>query len=233
MHIKLLLLMSIFTISNTALAGGQHGSEIYHALYIEAATGSNDTSDAITEWDIDGWIGNDDNKLWLKAEGERENGESEAVETWLMYSRYYSTFWDIQIGLRYDTQPDNTNYAVLGLHGLAPYFFETDAHIFISEDGDLSARLSQHNEFLITQQWIVEPYLEANFFAQDVEALEVGAGLSSAEFGIQTRYEFTRQFAPFIDIKYERLFGETADIAQQHDGSRGAFIAQLGVKFLF
>jgi len=233
MHIKLLFLISIFTLSNTALAAGQHGGEIYHALYIEAATGSNDTGNAITEWDVDAWIGDDENKLWLKAEGERENGESEVVETWLMYSRYSSTFWDIQVGLRHDSQPENISYAVIGLHGLAPYFFETDAHTFISEDGDLSARISQHNEFLITQQWILEPYLEANFFAQDVEAREVGAGLSSAEFGIQTRYEFTRQFAPFIDIKYERLFGETAVQANQHDESSDAFIAQLGIKLLF
>lgn len=233
MHIKLILFVAIFTFTNTALAAGQHGSEIYHAIYIEAATGSNDHGEVITEWDVDGWIGNDENKLWLKAEGERENGRSEAVETWLMYSRYYSTFWDVQIGLRHDAQSDKINYAVIGLHGLASYFFETDAHTFLSEDGDLSARLSQHNEFLITQKWILEPYLEANFFAQDVDELEVGAGLSSAEFGIQTRYEFTRQFATFIDIKYERLFGETADIAQQFDESNNAFITQLGIKLLF
>jgi copper resistance protein B len=64
---------------------------------------------------------------------------------------------------------------------------------------------------------------------QDVEALEVGAGFSSAELGVQTRYEFTRQFAPYVDLKYERKLGETADL---NDGADDNFIISLGIRLL-
>ena len=235
MRINKLVCLSLFSVFwlNQAIAGEGHGNEIYHALTIEAATGSNEQGDAISEWEFEGWLGTDENKLWLKAEGERENGHTESAETWLVYSRYIATFWDAQIGIRHDSQPDSLSYVVFGVHGLAKYFFETDAHLFVSEDGDISARLSQANEFLISQRWILEPYLEANFFAQDVDELEVGAGLSSAEFGVQTRYEFSRQFAPYLDVKYERKFGETSSIAKQHGEANEAFVTQIGIKLLF
>lgn len=227
---QLLIIFLLLFLHSNLSASEKHGNEIYHAIYLEAETGSNDDGIIINEWDIDGWIGTDENKLWIKAEGERENGTTEATETWLMYSRYIATFWDAQLGIRHDTQPDSLNYAVIGIHGLAPYFFETEAHLFISEDGDISARLSQSNEFLITQQWIIEPYLELNLFAQDVENLEGGSGLSSGEIGLQTRYEITRKFAPYFDLKYERKFGKTASMS---DESQSNIITSIGIKLLF
>lgn len=231
MHTKgiVWMLMLCSCMVNQVFAAEGHGNEIYHAITIETATGLSEQGDNISEWEIEGWLGTDENKLWLKVEGERETGHTEAAETWLMYSRYVATFWDVQLGLRLNTQPETLNHLVFGVHGLAKYFFETDAHLFISEDGDVSARLVQTNEFLITQQWILEPYLEADLYMQDVEALEVGAGLSSAELGVQTRYEFTRQFAPYVDLKYERKLGETADL---NDGDDDNFIISLGIRLL-
>jgi copper resistance protein B len=122
---------------------------------------------------------------------------------------------------------------VIGFEGLAPYFFETEAHLFVSEDGDVSARIRQENEFLITQKLIIQPYVEANLFAQDVLELEVGAGLSSAELGLQIRYEFTRTFAPYVDVKYERKFGETSSIAKSNGEDNDAVVGTVGVKWMF
>ncbi len=132
-----------------------------------------------------------------------------------------------------DTQPESLTYAVIGFEGLTPYFFETEAHLFVSEEGDVSARIRQENEFLLTQKLITQPYVEANLFAQDVPELEIGAGLSSAEFGIQTRYEFTRSFAPYVDVNYERKFGETSSIAKSNGEDNDAVIGTLGVTLLF
>ena len=150
-----------------------------------------------------------------------------------MYSRNISNFWDAQIGLRHDTQPDPLAHGVIGIEGLAPYFFKTEAHLFISEDGDLSARIRQKNEFLLTQKLITQPYVEADLYAQDVPELETGAGISKAEFGIQTRYEITRAFAPYVDIKYERKFGETSSIAKRNGEDNDTIISTVGVKLLF
>ena len=63
--------------------------------------------------------------------------------------------------------------------------------------------------------------------------LEIGAGIASAEIGIQTRYEFTRKFAPYLDIKYERKFGETSSIAKNNGEDNDALIGTFGLRTMF
>lgn len=240
MHIKPSIAVSVLLVlAQPSLAQGEnaaaehlHGSEIYHAFRLEADYGAGN-DDPIASWELDGWVGTDDNKLWLKSEGEVEDDKTEQAEFWALYSRNVATFWDAQIGIRHDTQPAPTSYLALGVSGLAPYFFETEAHLFVSDEGDVSARLRQENDFLITQRVILQPYLEANLFAQDVEDQEVGAGLANAEIGLQTRYEITRKFAPYVDVRYERKFGETSSIAKTNGEDNDDFIASLGIRLMF
>ena len=238
MLIKKLMLVAfcattLSTLATPAFADDEHGGAVYHAFRLETGLGGTDDDAGLADWDFDGWIGTDENKLWLKSEGERENGVTNQAEFWAMYSRNIGTFWDAQVGIRHDTQPDSLTYGVIGFEGLAPYFFETEAHLFVSEDGDVSARIRQENEFLITQKLIIQPYVEANLFAQDVLELEVGAGLSSAALGLQIRYEFTRTFAPYVDVKYERKFGETSSIAKSNGEDNDAVVGTVGVKWMF
>lgn len=221
------------TIASTPVFAGQDGDAIYKAFYIETGAGAFDDNAETVEWDIDGWIGTDENKLTFKSEGERKNSVTEHTELWVMYSRNVDTFWDLQLGIRNDAQPHSLSYAIIGVEGLVPYFLETEAHLFISEDGDLSARLRQQKELLITQKLILEPYAEINLVANDVPELKLGSGFSSAEYGMQMRYEITRGFAPYVDLKYERKFGETATIAESHGKNSSGFIGMLGVKWIF
>ena len=225
--------LCVATLSSPVFAGKEHGGAIYHAFRLETGVGGSDDGAGIADLDFDGWIGTDENKLWLKSEGEREDSATKQAEFWAMYSRNISTFWDTQIGVRHDTQPNSLTYGVMGFEGLAPYSFETEAHLFVSEEGDVSARIRQENEFLVTQKLITQFYVEADLFAQDVPGLAVGAGLSSAEFGLQTRYEFKRSFAPYVDVKYQRTFGETSSIAKSNGEDNDTVIGTIGVKLLF
>ena len=113
------------------------------------------------------------------------------------------------------------------------YFFETEAHVFISEDGNLTTTIHQENEFLITQRLIIQPYFELNLSMQDVQDLEIGSGLTVEEFGLQTRYEYTRKFSPYIDIKYERKYGETSIIAQKNNKKNEDFMVGFGIRLMF
>lgn len=210
----------------------EHGGQVFHMFRLEADYGASQEN-PVASWDLDGWIGTDENKLWLKSEGEAEDGETGQAEFWALYSRNVATFWDAQIGIRHDTQPESTTYLAVGFDGLAPYFFETEAHLFLSDEGDVSARLRQETDLLITQCLIAQPYLEANFYAQDIEDQEIGAGLANAEIGLQMRYEITRKFAPYIDIRYERLFGETSSITKRQGGDNDDVIASLGLRLMF
>lgn len=213
-------------------ADHQHGSEIWHRFLLEGDYGAGQEG-PVASWDLDGWIGTDENKLWLKSEGESSDGKLEQAESWALYSRNIAEFWDAQAGLRHDTQPDSATYLALGFDGLAPYFFETEAHLFVSDEGDVSARLRQENDFLLTQRLILQPYAEINLSAQDVEEQEIGGGFTEGEIGLQTRYEITRKFAPYIDLRYERKFGETASIAEDEGEDKDDFITVLGIRFMF
>jgi copper resistance protein B len=227
-----LLFLSVPTFAH-ASSDHEHGGGIFHAFTLETDIGAN-RDGSVTRWDLDGWIGTDYHKLWLKSEGEKQDGEPvEHSEYWGMYSYNMATFWDVQAGIRYDDKPDSLGYAVLGFSGLAPYGFETEAHVFLSEDGDITARLHEEYDLLITQKLIMQPYMELNLAAQDVPEQAIGSGLTQGEFGLQTRYEFTRAFAPYVDIRYEAKFGETAAIARHHGENRDDVIASVGLRVTF
>ncbi len=230
-------LMAIIALAQPSLAKevshDDHGSQIFHAIKLETGVGTG-RDGTLSTWHLDGWIGGNDNKLWLKSEGESLEGKNpENAEYWAMYSRNIAIFWDAQVGVRYDEQPNSTTYVVAGFNGLAPYLFETEAHLFVSDNGDVTAQLRQENDLLITQKLITQPYFEVNFSAQDVPEREIGAGLTSGEFGLQTRYEITRKFAPYIDLRYERKFGETSSIAVKHGENRDDAIASIGLRLMF
>lgn len=180
-----------------------------------------------------GGLGTDENKLWLKSEGERADSKLESAEFWALYSRNISTFWDAQAGIRYDTKPESTAYLTLGFNGLAPYWFETETHLFVSDQGDVTARARLEYDQLITQQLIVQPYLEVNLSAQDVHEQDIGAGVTDGQIGLQTRYEFTRKFAPYVDVHYGQKFGETSSIAKSHGEDTNELVRSLGLRLMF
>ena len=76
-------------------------------------------------WDVAGWTGGDINRFWWKSEGEGDfDGETEG-EVQALYSRAISPFWDVQAGVRQDFRQgdEDPTHLVLGLQGLAPYWW--------------------------------------------------------------------------------------------------------------
>ena len=211
----------------------EHGGGVFHMFRLEADAGSSSKGDAIEQWDLDGWIGTDENKLWLKSEGERTVSTLESAEFSALYSRNVSMFWDVQAGVRHDTRPESTTYLVLGANGLAPYWFETEAHLFVSDQGDVTARVREENDFLITQKLIFQPYMEVNLSVQDVRELGIGRGITDGTIGLQTRYEFTRKFAPYIDVHFDQKFGQTASMAKSEGEDSQALIGAVGLRLMF
>lgn len=187
-------------------------------------------------WDAQGWYGGDAHKIWVKTEGEYAFAPDrfEEAELQVLYSRPVSAFFDLQAGLRHDFEPHPaTTYGVLGFQGLAPYWFEVDAALFISENGDLSARIEAEYELLVTQRLIFQPRVELDFALQDVEELGIGSGLSTAELGVRLRYEIDRQFAPYVGVSWERKVGETADFARAEGEDTGSLSFVAGLRLWF
>ncbi len=184
-------------------------------------------------WDTQGWWGGDRNKLWLKSEGEYsfDDDAFEEVEIQGLWSHAITRFFDLQAGVRHDFAPgDDRTFGVLGVQGLAPYWFEVDAAVFVSDDGDVSARIEAEYELLLTQRLILQPRSELNFAAQDVAEHGVGSGLSTAELGARLRYEIKREFAPYIGIDWSRSVGDTADFIRADGGNPSSVSFVAGVR---
>lgn len=173
-------------------------------------------TDDLFLWDMQAWYGGDINKLYIKTEGEFSIDEDafEDAEVQGLWSRAISPFWDVQAGLRYDFEPRGKTHAVLGLQGLAPYWFEVDAAAFLSTKGDLTARVETEYELLLTQRLILQPRGELEFSAQDIPEDGVGAGLSEFSTGLRLRYEVEREFAPYVGIEWQTSLGDTADFSR-------------------
>jgi len=227
------ILMSPPVLSRDIHHQKEHGGMIFQRVLVEGGSGIDDTGRGLLEGSVDGWIGTDENKFWFKAKAEHSGSTTEQLEFTALYSRNIATFWDTQIGLRQDIRPSSLTYLVAGINGLAPYFFETEVHAYISDRGDVSARLHQENDLLITQRLILQPYLEAELFLQNVPKRDIGRGLSHAGLGLQLRYEFSRRLAPYINVNYKRKFGRTAAIAKSNGEDRDEMTATIGLRLLF
>jgi copper resistance protein B len=187
----------------------------------------------LTTWEGELWRGGDVHKLRLTTEGEIHDGVTEHAEVQVLYSRAISTFFDAQAGVRHDFEQGGRSYLTVGVRGLAPYSFDTEAEAFLSEDGDLSFRFEQGLHLLFTQRLIAEPHVELNVSAEDDERRDLGGGVTDAQVGVQVRYEITRKFAPYLDLEYERKLGETALRARAAGEEAGRSVLKAGLRFWF
>jgi copper resistance protein B len=185
-------------------------------------------------WDGQAWWGGDLDRLFVKTEGEGEfGGAVDDAEVQLLYSRAIGPFFDLQAGARLDLEPETRSHLVLGIQGLAPYMFHVDGALFLSDRGDLTARLEGEYDQRITQRLILQPRAELELAAQDIPERSIGAGLTKLEAGLRLRYEIAREFAPYVGIEYEAKLGETADIARLQGEDPDGFALLLGVRAWF
>ena len=186
-------------------------------------------------WDAQGWYGGDLNKLWIKTEGDYDDdaGEVEEASVQALWSRAVAPFFDLQAGVRHDAEPDGLTHGVLGVQGLAPYWFEVDAAAFVSGQGDLTARLEAEYELLLTQRLVLQPRAELELSAQRIPDLHLGSGATGFDLGVRLRYEIKREIAPYVGVEWQSALGATADMAEASgtDPSRTAFVAGLRLWF--
>ena len=190
---------------------------------------------SVLAWDSDAIVGSDELKFVWRSEGEYELREStlETLENQARLQVPISDFFDGVAGVRVDT-PDGPDriYGVLGLHGLTQQWFEIDADLFLSEHP--SFRFEAEYEALITNRIILTPSVEIDLPFTDDDAIGVGAFGPKLEAGARLSYDLIdRAFAPYIGVHYERVFGETADLAREEDEEIGALFFVAGAKLMF
>ncbi|WP_443971209.1 copper resistance protein B [Sphingobium sp. CR28] len=108
-----------------------------------------------------------------------------------------------------------------------------EGEMFLSNKGELTGRAEANYDLRLSQRVILQPAVELNFSAQDVEALRLGARVSSVELGARVRYEFAREFAPYLGIHWERKLGGTARFARAYGEEVGGLNFVAGVRLWF
>lgn len=178
-------------------------------------------------WDTKSWVGGDRNRVWLRSEGESERGRLSDAEAHVLFGRAVSPWWDLVAGVRQDFRPGpSRTWAAIGIQGLAPQWFEVEATAYLGESGRTAARFEVEYELAVTNRMVLQPLVELNILGKSDPERGLASGVTTAEIGARLRYEFKREFAPYLGVVWQRKFAGTADFAraagQDGDGWRAA-----------
>ena len=218
-----------------ALLRGEHGGGTFWQVNFNLAEVQIRNGRESFRWDGEAWFGGDINRLTVKTEGNAEFGRGvEDAEVQALYSRAVGPYFNLQAGVRYDFKPNpSRTYATIGFEGLAPYWFDVEGALFLSDKGDVLGRLEGYYDQRITQRLVLQPRAELNFAAQDVPENGIGSGLSDIELGLRLRYEIKREFAPYIGVSYDRRLGDSARFARAEGENVGGPSFVVGVRTWF
>ena len=207
------------TDADRAAASGHHGGHEHHDndinwyLLFDKLENTRGGGEHGLAWETSGWLGTDLNRLWLRSDGARAAGEFESANLELFFGRSISTWWDVLGGMRQDFKPgDGRTWAAIGLQGLAPQRFEIAATGYVRSGGHTAARFEAEYQMLFTNRLVLQPTLDLWLYGKDDAARGIGSGFSTVETGLRMRYEFTRQFAPYLGFEVERALGDTASL---------------------
>jgi copper resistance protein B len=213
----------------------EHGGMPAHKFLIDRAeTRFRDGNDGYM-LDLQAWYGGDIDKLWLKSEIDGDWGNKlEHAEVQALWSHAIGPWFDLQAGARFDPQPGpNRTHLALGVQGLAPYWWEVEGTVFLSNKGELTARAEAEYDLRITQKLIAQPRAEIELSADDIPELGIGSGLSEASLGLRLRYQISPLVAPYIGVEYEHAFGDTRDFRRAEGERADGFNVLAGIRFWF
>ena len=213
----------------------EHGGGIYRQVIFNLAEAQIRNGRDGYRWDGEAWIGGDIDRLAIKTEGSGDFGRAvDDAEVQLLYNRALDPYVNFQAGVRYDFKPNPSRaYASVGFEALAPYWFDVEGTVFLSDKGDVLARAEAYYDQRLTNWFVLQPRAELNFAAQDVPENGIGSGLSDVELGLRLRYELRREFAPYIGVSWDRKLGDTARYARAEGESTGGFSFVTGVRLWF
>lgn len=181
------------------------------------------------------WYGSTYNRAVIKAEGEVASGKLQESETQLLWRHAVSTFWNTELGVRFDHAKGapNREWLAFGFKGLAPYWFEVDATAYVGPSGRTALGLKAEYDILLTQKLYLQPRVEVNLHGKDDERWGIGSGLTDGTAGLRLKYEVTRQFVPYVGVEWSSKFGKTADYARAAGDSKQEtrFVAGLSFRF--
>lgn len=184
-------------------------------------------------FDFLGWAGGDISRVWVRSSLSRSGtGDDTDFVADAFYGRLVAPFWDALIGVGVEQRRAGDNVhtrsrLVLGLEGLAPYWFEVEPSLVFTDDGDVGIELESALDLYLTQRLVLQPKGELHAGTHSANRFGAGSGLREASAELRLRYELRREFAPYIGVTRTSLFGRSADVARAA-GERASLTAVIG-----
>lgn len=215
----------------------EHGGQIYQLTRLENAWIVDEDGKGNLGTKFDTLIGTDENRLFIEANLDKAESNDPNYDISALYSRNVAPFWDVQTGVRYSEDKNSPNNnridGVIGILGLAPYFFETQAYLYGGENNFWGASFELERDLILTQKLITQPYIEADVVFSDDSDYAAKSGLSELKTGIKTRYEITKRIKPFIDVAYQYEKGQKATSMQEATDSEKGWKYGAGIELVF
>lgn len=223
-----------------AVMMNEHGNLTYSQIRADIAEVRLGGADKGYHFEGEAWTGNV-NRFVVATRGEgdfdsggdrgAEKGRFKEGEVQALYARALGPWWNLRGGLRQDFGPGpQRTHAMLAIDGLSPYRFDIQGALFVSQRGEVTGRFEAAVDERITRRLVLQPRGEVNFSVQDQPDRELGSGLTGIELGARLRYEFTRQFAPYVGVLWTSSLGRTADYVRAEGKSASSASVVLGVK---
>lgn len=186
-------------------------------------------------WKGSAWYGSDRDRFVLASEGEGRFGEgAERVEVQALWRHAVSPYFNLEVGMRQDFRPEHRRtFGVIGVEGLAPYWIETEVQLFVSNKGDVHARVAASHDIRLAGPLVLQPEAEVNFAFQDVASLGIGSGFERVETGARLRYEIRPEIAPYMGVNWERSLGGTGRAARAAGEPASAVTVVVGLRAFF
>ena len=215
----------------------EHGGQIYQVTKLENAWIVDEDGKGKLGTKLETLIGTDENRLFIEANSEKSESNDPKYAVSALYSRNVAPFWDVQAGVRYSEDKNNSSSdrvdGVIGILGLAPYFFETQAYLYGGENNFWGTSFEFERDLILTQKLITQPYIEADVVFSDDSDYAAKSGLSELKTGIKTRYEITKRIKPFIDVAYQYEKGQKATSMQEATDSEKGWKYGAGIELVF
>ena len=185
-------------------------------------------------WDAQAQYGNDDDKLLARSEGDWASAAASEGRIDLLWDRIVARWWSLQAGGRYDFGAGpGRGWAALGVAGLAPYWIDIEATVYVGDAGALAGRFKAETDLLMTQRLVLQPELEFNAYSRSDVRRAQGAGVSDFQTGLRLRYAIRREIAPYTGVAWRRSLGSTAQQVRDAGRVPNALQWVAGVRLLF
>ncbi len=150
-------------------------------------------------WEAQGWLGTDENRMWLLSEGRYSNNQLDDGLQQLFYGRAITTYFDALVGVRYDLYSlPGRDGGAFGIQGLAPQFFQGLRHRLRQRRGP--PRGEARGPLRAADHAATDPAAadQAQFLHQERFRAASRRRPVGLDAGLRLRHEITRQFTPYV-----------------------------------